>query len=62
MTALLIHGDVPPYQRSSVSQQDLPQAALLMEKGGTGGALFRDFLDECIRLIDDGNLRAGHRL
>ncbi|GAA4583491.1 BtrH N-terminal domain-containing protein [Planotetraspora phitsanulokensis] len=47
-------------------QQDLPQAALLMEKGGTGGALFRtlyrDFLDECTRLIDDGNLRAGHRL
>lgn len=22
-------------------QQDLPQAALLVEKGGTGGALFR---------------------
>ncbi|MFG3439393.1 BtrH N-terminal domain-containing protein [Nonomuraea sp. NPDC047897] len=47
-------------------QQDLPQAALLMEKAGTGGALFRalyrDFLDECTRLIDDDNLRAGHRL
>jgi hypothetical protein len=52
--------------RAGEPQWDLPQAALLMEKGGTGGALFRalyrDFLDECTRLIDDGNLRAGHRL
>ncbi|MFD1932955.1 MULTISPECIES: BtrH N-terminal domain-containing protein [Nonomuraea] len=52
--------------RTGNPQQDLPQAALLMEKGGTGGALFRalyrDFLGECIQLIDDGNLRAGHRL
>jgi hypothetical protein len=52
--------------RAGEPQRDLPQAALLMEKGGTGGALFRvlyrDFLDECTRLIDDGNLRAGHRL
>ncbi|UQA56975.1 BtrH N-terminal domain-containing protein [Polyangium aurulentum] len=47
-------------------QQDLPQAALLMEKAGTGGALFRalyrDFLGECIQRIDDSNLRAGHAL
>ncbi|GGO10587.1 lantibiotic ABC transporter [Microbispora rosea subsp. aerata] len=46
--------------------RDLPRAALLMEKGGTGGALFRalyrDFLGECTGLIDDGNLRTGHRL
>ncbi|MBG0829715.1 BtrH N-terminal domain-containing protein [Planomonospora sp. ID67723] len=52
--------------RAGEPQRDLPQAALLMEKGGTGGALFRalyrDFLDECTRLIDDGNLRLGHRL
>ncbi|MFI6456660.1 BtrH N-terminal domain-containing protein [Streptosporangium amethystogenes] len=52
--------------RADEPQQDLSQAALLMEKGGTGGALFRalyrDFLDECTRLIDDDNLRAGHRL
>jgi hypothetical protein len=52
--------------RAGEPQQDLPQAALLMEKGGTGGSLFRalyrDFLDECTGLIDDGNLRAGHRL
>ncbi|GII63504.1 lantibiotic ABC transporter [Sphaerisporangium krabiense] len=52
--------------RADDPQQDLPQAALLMEKGGTGGALFRalyrDFLDECTRLIDDDDLRTGHRL
>ncbi|TQS28570.1 BtrH N-terminal domain-containing protein [Microbispora sp. KK1-11] len=52
--------------RAGDPRQDLPQAALLMEKGGTGGALFRvlyrDFLDECTRLIDDDDLRAGHRL
>jgi hypothetical protein len=52
--------------RAGEPQRDLPQAALLMEKGGTGGALFRalyrDFLEECTRLIDDGRLRTGHRL
>ncbi|MFC4118379.1 BtrH N-terminal domain-containing protein [Nonomuraea zeae] len=52
--------------RAGDPQRDLPQAALLMERGGTGGglfrALYRDFLDECTRLVDDGNLRAGHRL
>ncbi|MEU8200460.1 BtrH N-terminal domain-containing protein [Streptosporangium sp. NPDC049046] len=52
--------------RAGEPKQDLPQAALLMEKGGTGGALFRalyrDFLDECTRLIDNDDLRTGHRL
>ncbi len=52
--------------RAGEPRRDLPQAALLMEKGGTGGALFRalyrDFLGECARLIDDGDLRTGHRL
>ncbi|MFI6604033.1 BtrH N-terminal domain-containing protein [Nonomuraea sp. NPDC050536] len=52
--------------RAGNPQQDLPQAALLMEKAGTGGALFRalyrDFLGECIQLIDDSNLRTGHKL
>ncbi|MEV7802915.1 BtrH N-terminal domain-containing protein [Microbispora sp. NPDC088329] len=52
--------------RAGEPEQDLPRAALLMEQGGTGGALFRalyrDFLDECTRLIDDDDLRAGHRL
>ncbi|GAT64645.1 lantibiotic ABC transporter [Planomonospora sphaerica] len=52
--------------RAGDPQRDLPQAALLMEHGGTGGALFRvlyrDFLAECTRLIDDDGLRTGHRL
>lgn len=52
--------------RAGDPQQDLPQAALLMEKAGTGGALFRalyrDFLGECVQLIDDDDLRAGHKL
>ncbi|MGP4098303.1 BtrH N-terminal domain-containing protein [Nonomuraea sp. KM90] len=52
--------------RAEQPQRDLPQAALLMERAGTGGALFRalyrDFLGECAGLIDDGGLRTGHRL
>ncbi|GAA4203855.1 BtrH N-terminal domain-containing protein [Microbispora amethystogenes] len=52
--------------RAAEPRRDLPQAALLMERGGTGGglfrALYRDFLGECAALIDDGRLRAGHRL
>ncbi|MEV0612776.1 BtrH N-terminal domain-containing protein [Nonomuraea sp. NPDC050404] len=52
--------------RAGEPRRDLPQAALLMEKGGTGGGLFRvlyrDFLDECAQLISDDHLRAGHRL
>ncbi|MEU3557244.1 BtrH N-terminal domain-containing protein [Streptomyces fragilis] len=46
--------------------RDLPQAALLMEKGGTGGALFRnlyrDFLAECAQRLDSAPLREGLRL
>ena len=53
-------------RRTDEPRRDLPQAALLMEKGGTGGALLRalycDFLNECTRLIDHDGLRAGHRL
>ncbi|MEV0185114.1 BtrH N-terminal domain-containing protein [Streptomyces sp. NPDC050625] len=53
-------------QRTDNPQRDLPQAALMMEKAGTGGALFRnlyrDFLAECGRLLDSGHLRTGHRL
>ncbi|GAP53343.1 BtrH N-terminal domain-containing protein [Streptomyces azureus] len=53
-------------QRTDAPQRDLPQAALLMEKAGTGGALFRnlyrDFLAECAQLVDSGHLRTGHRL
>ncbi len=53
-------------QRTDNPQRDLPQAALLMEKAGTGGALFRnlyrDFLAECAQLIDSSHLRTGHGL
>ena len=41
-------------------------AALLMERGGTGGALFRamyrDFLAECCTIVDDDNLRRGYQM
>ncbi|GGV19160.1 lantibiotic ABC transporter [Actinomadura cremea] len=53
-------------QRTDDPRRDLPQAALLMEKAGTGGALFRnlyrDFLAECVRLLDSSHLRTGHAL
>ena len=52
--------------RSSDPARDLPLAAMLMERGGTGGALFRamyrDFLAEATTIIDDDDLRLGHRL
>ncbi|MBF6435131.1 BtrH N-terminal domain-containing protein [Nocardia cyriacigeorgica] len=54
------------FDRTDNPQRDLPQAALLMERGGTGGALFRnlyrDFLGECRDILDSDNLRTGHRL
>ncbi|MGW4048973.1 BtrH N-terminal domain-containing protein [Streptomyces sp. NPDC004721] len=53
-------------QRADNPQRDLPQAALLMEKAGTGGALFRnlyrDFLAECTQQFDSSHLRTGHEL
>nr|WP_055508713.1 BtrH N-terminal domain-containing protein [Nonomuraea pusilla] len=53
-------------RRAGDPRHDLPQAALLMERAGTGGglfrALYRDFLGECVQLIDDSGLRTGHRL
>lgn len=53
-------------QRTDDPERDLPQAALLMEKAGTGGALFRnlyrDFLAECSHLLDSSHLRTGHEL
>ncbi|MEU0191336.1 BtrH N-terminal domain-containing protein [Streptomyces afghaniensis] len=53
-------------RRTDAPRRDLPQAALLMEKAGTGGALFRnlyrDFLAECTQMVDSGHLRTGHRL
>ncbi|WP_306362253.1 BtrH N-terminal domain-containing protein [Nocardia sp. CC227C] len=53
-------------RRTDDPRHDLPQAALLMERAGTGGALFRnlyrDFLAEALWLRDDTALRTGHRL
>ncbi|MFJ9751542.1 BtrH N-terminal domain-containing protein [Streptomyces chartreusis] len=50
-------------QRSDNPRQDLPRAAVLMERAGTGGALFRnlyrDFLAECGQLIGSSRLRTG---
>lgn len=52
--------------RAGDPRHDLPQAALLMERAGTGGALFRvlyrDFLGECVQLTGNKDLRTGHRL
>ncbi|WIM93169.1 BtrH N-terminal domain-containing protein [Actinoplanes oblitus] len=52
--------------RSTDPARDLPLAAALMERGGTGGSLFRamyrDFLAEAATLVDDDNLRHGQRL
>ncbi|MEO3743854.1 BtrH N-terminal domain-containing protein [Plantactinospora sp. B5E13] len=52
--------------RSTDPARDLPLAAALMERGGTGGALFRamyrDFLAECATIVDDDNIPLGHRL
>lgn len=54
------------FQRADDPRRDLSQAALLMERAGTGGALFRnlyrDFLAECAQLLDSVHLRTGHRL
>ncbi|GHC68061.1 BtrH N-terminal domain-containing protein [Streptomyces flavofungini] len=50
-------------RRADDPQRDLPQAALLMEQAGTGGALFRnlyrDFLAACTHHLDSGHLRTG---
>ena len=52
--------------RSKNPREDLPLAATLMERAGTGGALFRnlyrDFLAESSDLIDSTHLRTGHTL
>ncbi|WP_033214930.1 BtrH N-terminal domain-containing protein [Kitasatospora phosalacinea] len=53
-------------RRTDDPRRDLPRAALLMERAGTGGALFRnlyrDFLAECTELLDSSHLRTGHAL
>ncbi|EMD25788.1 BtrH N-terminal domain-containing protein [Amycolatopsis azurea] len=51
-------------ERSSDPARDLPQVAVLMERAGTGGGLFRriyrDFLEECTTLVDDAGLRTAY--
>ncbi|MFI1992093.1 BtrH N-terminal domain-containing protein [Actinoplanes sp. NPDC020271] len=53
-------------ERSADPARDLPQVAMLMERGGTGGSLFRamyrDFLGEAATVAGDERLRAGHRM
>lgn len=51
-------------ERSRNAEHDLRLAALLMERAGTGGALFRnlyrDFLKEAAELLDDTNVTRAH--
>ncbi|WP_159839782.1 BtrH N-terminal domain-containing protein [Nocardia sp. CY41] len=53
-------------RRTDDPRRDLAQVALLMEKAGTGGALFRNFyrnfLAECTRILDSPHLRTGLEL
>ncbi|HEX8869582.1 MAG TPA: BtrH N-terminal domain-containing protein [Lentzea sp.] len=52
--------------RSAAPAQDLPLVATLMERGGTGGSLFRalyrDFLAEAAAITGDDTIATGHRL
>lgn len=52
--------------RSSDPRPQITLAASLMERGGTGGALFRtmyrDFLAECTTFTDDDQLHRGHQM
>ena len=52
--------------RSERPEEDLALAAVLMERGGTGGALFRnmykDFLGECVALVGGEELEDGRRM
>ncbi|WP_159881547.1 BtrH N-terminal domain-containing protein [Paenibacillus puerhi] len=52
--------------RSSNFEHDLGLTALLMERAGTGGALFRnlyrDFLRECAERLDDPRIEQAHHL
>lgn len=52
--------------RSNDIEHDLCLTALLMERAGTGGALFRnlyrDFLKECVDLLEDPKIEQAYRL
>lgn len=52
--------------RSNNTEHDLCLTALLMERAGTGGALFRnlyrDFLKECVDLLEDPKIEQAYRL
>jgi hypothetical protein len=54
------------FTRSKNIRDDFILTAVLIERGGTGGALFRnmyrDFLKECCEIIDDPNLAAAHQM
>lgn len=53
------------FARTNDPQRDLTLTAMLMERAGTGGALFRnlyrDFLGECAALLDHDAIAEGHR-
>jgi len=54
------------FKRSENIERDLKLAAVLMESGGTGGAIFRniykDFLKECLTLLNNKNLENAYTL
>ncbi len=54
------------FVRSSNIEQDLCLTALLMERAGTGGALFRnlyrDFLKECVDLLAESHIEQAYHL
>ncbi|GIN70381.1 lantibiotic ABC transporter [Bacillus sp. J14TS2] len=54
------------FERSENIENDLVLAATLMERGGTGGSLFRnmyrDFLKECLSIVDHAPLQNGYNL
>lgn len=53
------------FGRTERPEEDLTRAAVLVERAGTGGALFRnmyrDFLKECLDRMDSGDLADGYR-
>src|SRR5690625_1057945 len=54
------------FERSENIEDDLVLASTLMERGGTGGSLFRnmyrDFLKECLSIVDHAPLQNGYNL